>query len=95
MAVAILIMLITEWRTKLRWVPLTWIPGLLIPVVVQQQFIESINDQFKAGITDPELLQKLLKEWMFLNDIRWIVLTIMWLITMYFFTAKARHHQSR
>ena len=95
MAVAILIMLITEWRTKLRWVPLTWIPGLLIPAVVQQQFIESINDQFKAGITDPELLQKLLKEWMFLNDIRWIVLTIMWLITMYFFIAKARHHQSR
>ena len=95
MAVAILIMLITEWRTKLRWVPLTWIPGLLVPVVVQQQFIESINDQFKAGITDTELLQKLLKEWMFLNDIRWIVLTIMWLITMYFFTAKARHHQLR
>ena len=95
MAIAILIMLITEWRTKLKWVPLTWIPGLLVPVVVQQQFIESINDQFKANITDPVLLQKLLKEWMFLNDIRWIVLTIMWLITMYFFIAKARHHQLR
>ena len=90
MAFAILIMLITEWRSKLRWVPLAWIPGLLAPVLVQQKFIESINNQFKAGVTDPAVLQKLLKEWMFLNDVRWIILTIMWLITMYFFIAKAR-----
>jgi preprotein translocase subunit YajC len=27
---------------------------------------------------------------MFLNDVRWIILTIMWGITMYFFIAKAR-----
>ena len=95
MAVAILIMLITEWRTKLRWVPIAWIPGLLTPVIVQQKFIESINNQFKAGVTDPEVLQKLLKEWMFLNDVRWIILTIMWLITMYFFIAKTRQHSLR
>ena len=95
MAVAILIMLITEWRTKLRWVPIVWIPGLLTPVIVQQKFIESINNQFKAGVTDPEVLQKLLKEWMFLNDVRWIILTIMWLITMYFFIAKTRQHSLR
>ncbi len=90
MAVAILIMLITEWRTKLIWVPIAWIPGLLAPVIVQQKFIEDINDQFKAGVTDPILLQQLLKDWMFWNDVRWVILTVMWLITMYFFIAKAR-----
>jgi hypothetical protein len=90
MAVAILIMLITEWKGKLMWVPIAWIPGLLTPVIVQQKFIEDINNQFKAGITDPALLQKLLKDWMFWNDVRWIILTIMWLITMYFFIAKTR-----
>ena len=90
MAVAILIMLITEWKSKLMWVPIAWIPGLLAPVVVQQRFIEDINDQFKAGVTDPAVLQNLLTDWMFWNDVRWIILTIMWLITMYFFIAKTR-----
>lgn len=90
MAIAIVIMLITEWKSNLRWVPLAWIPGLLIPVVVQQAFIEDVNNQFIAGVTDPEILQDLLKEWMLLNDIRWIILTIMWCITMYFFIAKAK-----
>jgi hypothetical protein len=90
MSVAILIMLITEWKTNLRWVPIAWIPGLLIPVIVQQRYIEGVNNQFISGVTDPIKLQELLKEWMFLNDIRWIILTIMWCITMYFFIAKAR-----
>ena len=95
MAVALVIMLITEWRTKLRWVPLVWIPGLLAPVIVQQRWIEDINNKFKAGVTDPTMLQSLLKEWMFLNDIRWIILTIMWLITMYFFIAKSHQRNAR
>ncbi|MBI0397854.1 MAG: hypothetical protein GYB55_24720 [Cytophagales bacterium] len=90
MAVALVIMLITEWKTGLRWVPLAWIPGLLAPVLVQQLYIEDVNNQFKAGLTDEATLQALLDEWMFLNDVRWIILTIMWLITMYFFIAKAK-----
>lgn len=90
MGVAIAIMLITEWKTKLRWVPLAWIPGLLIPVYVQQHYIERINDEFKAGVKDADRLQVLLHQWISLNDIRWIILTVMWLITMYFFLAKAR-----
>lgn len=93
MAVALVIMLISEWKTKLMWVPLAWIPGLLAPVLVQQIYIEDVNDQFKAGITDPATLLELLHRWMFLNDVRWIVLTIMWCITMYFFIAKARQKE--
>lgn len=90
MAVAIGVMLITEWKTPLRWVPIAWIPGLLAPVVIQQAFIEDVNNQFIEGVTNETLLQELLQEWMFLNDLRWIILTVMWLITMYFFIAKAK-----
>ena len=90
MAIAIVVMLITEWKSRLRWVPIVWIPGLLIPVIVQQAFIEDVNNQLIAGVMDEKLLQELLQEWMFLNDIRWIILTIMWCITMYFFIAKAK-----
>ncbi|SEI86283.1 hypothetical protein SAMN05192553_101585 [Cyclobacterium xiamenense] len=94
MAIALVIMLITEWKTGLRWVPIAWIPGLLAPVVVQQAFIEEINNEFKAGVADEARLQVLLQEWMWLNDIRWVILTVMWGITMYFFIAKAKpNHQ--
>jgi hypothetical protein len=90
MCVAIVVMLITEWKGKLRWVPIAWIPGLLIPVIVQQGYIERINDTFIAGVTSQDTLSELLDDWMFLNDVRWIILTIMWGITMYFFIAKAK-----
>jgi hypothetical protein len=90
MAVAILIMLITEWRSRLVWVPVLWIPGLLAPVIVQQAFIEKINNQFIAGIKDQETLKTLLAKWMLLNDVRFVILTLMWGVTMYFFLAKAR-----
>ncbi|GEO22479.1 hypothetical protein [Cyclobacterium qasimii] len=90
MAIALVIMLITEWKSGLRWVPIAWIPGLLAPVLIQQLYIEDVNNQFKAGLTDEGTLQALLSEWMWLNDLRWIILTIMWLITMYFFIAKAK-----
>lgn len=90
MALALVFMLISEWKGKLRWVPLLWIPGLAVPVIVQQKWIEDINDQFKAGITDQATLQPLLSQWMLLNDVRFIILTIMWAVTMYFFIAKAR-----
>ena len=95
MMVTIGVMLYSEWKTRLRWVPLAWIPGLLLPVLVQQIFIENVNDQFKAGITDPAVLQDLLAEWMMLNDVRGVILTIMWGITMYFFIAKARMAQDK
>jgi hypothetical protein len=83
-------MLISEWKTRFRWIPLAWIPGLLVPVVTQQKFIEDINDQFKAGVTDQAVLQELLKDWMFYNDVRFYILAVMWGITMYYFIAKAR-----
>lgn len=90
MAVAIVVMLITEWKTHLRWVPILWILGLLAPVIVQQAYIEAVNNEFSAGVTSEARLQELLQEWMYLNDVRWIILSIMWGVTMYFFIAKAR-----
>jgi hypothetical protein len=90
MVVALVIMLISEWKTKFMWVPLAWIPGLFTPVIIQQAFIEKINDEFSAGVSDEARLQVLLDDWMYLNDLRWIILTIMWGVTMYFFIAKAK-----
>ena len=90
MAVSIVIFIITEWKTKFRWIALLWIPGLLAPVIIQQVFLEAINDQFIAGVTEMATLKSLLSKWMDLNDLRGIILTTMWGVTMYYFIAKNR-----
>src|SRR5690606_5925372 len=92
MALAIGVMLITEWKTRLRWVPIAWIPGLLIPVIVQQAFIEDVNNQLIAGVNDERQLQELLSEWVILNDIRLVILSIIWAIMVDFLLAKVTSH---
>jgi hypothetical protein len=88
MILAIIIMLISEWRTRFRWVPVAWVFGLGIPIYVQQGLIEPVNNALKAHVTDPAQLKELLDRWVMLNNVRWSILTVMWLITMYYFFAK-------
>lgn len=88
MALAIGVMLVTEWRTRFRWVPLAWIPGLGGTVLVQQLLIEPVNRALAAGVTDQAELLVLLQRWMLLNRVRGVVLTIMWIIMMVYFIRK-------
>lgn len=88
MIFAIIVMLVTEWRTRFRWVPIAWVFGLGIPIYIQQGLIEPVNKLLKAGVTDPAQLHELLDRWTMLNNWRWAILTVMWLITMYYFIAK-------
>lgn len=88
MALAIGVMLVTEWRTRFRWVPLAWIPGLGGTVLIQQLLIEPVNRRLAAGVTDQAELLSLLQQWMLLNRVRGVVLTVMWLIMMVYFIRK-------
>lgn len=88
MMLAIIVMLITEWKTRLRWVPIAWVIGLGVPIWVQQGPIENVNRVLKAGVTDPQHLSDLVGRWMMLNDVRMVILTAMWCITLYYFMAK-------
>lgn len=88
MALAIAVMLVTEWKTRFRWVPLVWIPALGGTVLVQQLLIEPVNRALAAGVTDQAELLVLLERWMLLNQIRGGVLTVMWGIMMFYFVRK-------
>jgi hypothetical protein len=90
MIVAIFAMLWSEWKTPFRWVPIAWIIGLGVPIWVQQGPIESINTILKTHVTNQAQLEGLLQQWMMLNHVRWAILTVMWLITLYYFVAKGR-----
>ena len=48
------------------------------------------SNRMPTPATDQGTLTSLLERWMALNDIRWILLTIMWLVMMYYFVSKGK-----
>lgn len=85
-----IIMLVTEFRKKLFWVVLIAFLGISASTFVGWIYIIPINETIKAGVADNVQLKELLREWMHLNNIRWITVTIMWAATVYYIFAKGK-----
>lgn len=88
MFVCNLVMIWQEWRTKFRWASIIAMIGIVGSTIVGKLLIIPINDEIALGKTNQADLTIMLQKWMDLNDIRWILMTIMWLALMYFFLAK-------
>jgi len=85
MFLAGIIMIVAEWKTKFRWPSIFALLCIVGATYVGQVHIIPINKRIDAGLTDPAMLTDLLKQWMMLNDIRWVIMTVMWLVLMYYF----------
>jgi len=85
-----LVMIVTEWRTKFRWAGIAAFLCLGGGTWVGQLYIIPINKILAQHITDQNQLTTLLEKWMSLNDIRWVLLTIMWVVLMYYFIGKGK-----
>jgi hypothetical protein len=83
------IMVWKEWKTKMRWISIGALACLALATYVGTLHIIPINKILAGHITDQARLTKLFQQWMFLNDIRWILMTISWVLLMYYFGAKA------
>jgi len=88
MFISIIVMAIAEWKTSYRWVPLSAFVFLGSATYVGTMHIIPVNKILKQTITDQARLTELMLKWMSLNDIRWVLLTLMWLVLMYYFLAK-------
>jgi len=88
MFVTLIIMIVTEWRTPFRWVSVLAFLWLSVASYVGQGLIIPINKILDTGITDGVQLSTLMSRWIFYNDIRWVLLTGMWLTMLYYFIAK-------
>ncbi|MES2797003.1 MAG: hypothetical protein V4683_13620 [Bacteroidota bacterium] len=88
MFVCNLIMIWKEWKTKYKWTSLIAMLGIVGSTVVGKLLIIPINDEIALGQTNQVDLTIMLQRWMDLNDIRWILMTIMWLALMYFFLTR-------
>jgi hypothetical protein len=83
-----LIMIWQEWRTRFRWLPIAAVLCLGTATFVGTRRIIPVNKILATHITDQAQLTSLLERWMNLNDIRWVLLTLMWLLMMIYFFRK-------
>jgi hypothetical protein len=85
MIAANLVMLVAEWRTKLRWVPIVVLLAVIAATVLTVKLILPLNAIMAQGITDQTQLQDILTRWIMLNKWRVILWTIQWFAMMVYF----------
>ncbi len=87
-----LVMIYFEWKTKLRLIALLVYACLLAMLVVGYFLIGPVNEFIVEGLENGTLLLPVLNEklmdWMHYNDMRMVLMTIMWLILLYYFYKK-------
>jgi uncharacterized membrane protein len=89
MFIGYVLMVWKEWSTDMRWVSVGALLGLAGSTFVGQLYIIPINKILAGHITDDARVTDLMQQWMKLNDIRSVLMTISWLLLMYYFGSKA------
>jgi hypothetical protein len=89
MFIATAIMLIAEWRTRLRWVPIVIMLALIVSSSITYFLIFPVNRALSAGVTDPVQFSELINAWVRYTWYRVPLWTIEWLCMMFYFAARA------
>lgn len=79
---------VTEWNGRFRWVPFAGLIGLSGSTYVGQRHIIPINKQLAKGVADQGELTTHFRQWMRLNDFRWVMMTATWAVMMWYFIAR-------
>jgi len=88
MFASLIIIIIQEWKTTLKWVGLAGLLTLGAATFFGTMRIIPINKTLKAGITDQAQLNNLLGQWIQLNETRFILLSLLWLIFVFYVLRK-------
>lgn len=88
------IMIISEWRTPLKWPAIIVLIGIMGSTAMAKYFIFPINDIIYAGVKTNEELKVLLVKWMYLNNWRVFFSVLTWLSMFAFYTMKANRKSS-
>jgi MFS superfamily sulfate permease-like transporter len=85
MLICAVIMLVTEWLSGLRWVPVVVLLGVIVATGLTILVIIPLNDRLAAGIHDAAVLKTVFHEWANLNRIRFALWIIQWAAMAYWF----------
>jgi hypothetical protein len=89
MMVSCLIMIIAEWKTRFRWIPIIVLLATIAATVLTIYWIFPHNKAMREGITDPAQLHQTLSTWMTLNKVRVTLWTLQWAAMMSYFGIKS------
>jgi hypothetical protein len=89
MMVSCLIMIVAEWKTRFRWLPIFVFLLTVAATVLTIYWIFPHNKAMREGITDPAQLQQTLSAWMALNKVRVGLWTAQWVAMMSYFAVKS------
>ncbi len=85
MMVSAAIMIWSEWKTALRWVPIVLMTAILAVTALTLRVIFPFNAEMSDGIANADRLQEVLADWMNLNRVRVSIWTLQWGTMAYWF----------
>jgi len=80
-----LVMLLTEWFTGIRWVPIVVLAAVIAAAVLTKVCIFPYSQELAQGISDPDRLAFVLDEWAEHNCLRLALWAVAWAAMMYWF----------
>ena len=95
MLVSVMIMLLTEWFTGIRWVPVVVLLSLIASTALTIFFIFDYNRELASGVTDPERLRWVFAKWADLNRLRAALWALQWAAMMYWFYRLAQRARAQ
>jgi hypothetical protein len=88
------IMIISEWKTPLKWPAIVILLGSLGSTTMAYYFLFPLNDIIAAGVPTQAGLTEILKKWMVLNDYRVFFSVTTWFAVLVFFQMKISQAKS-
>jgi len=88
MIILCIVMIIAEWKTGLRWLPIVVLLAVFAATGLTLKYIFPLNAAMTKGITDASELQATLSHWIYLNKIRVALWTVQWAAMMIYFASK-------
>jgi hypothetical protein len=95
MIIAAIVMLVAEWKTRLRWVPIVVLLAIFSSTLITYFLIFPINRALTAGITDPNQFSEAIQGWVRYTWYRIPLWSLEWLSMMYYFAARAYQAMER
>lgn len=84
------IMLVAEWRSRWRWIPITVIAALCAATALTVWWIFPLNAEMDAHIQSASRLQVVLADWMRLARLRMVIWCVQWAALALYFAVWAR-----
>jgi hypothetical protein len=89
MIVCGLIMIVAEWKTNYRWLPIIVLLLVIASTALTVYIIFPINKEMADGIKTATALQQTFASWKFLTEVRVAIWSLQWTSMMLYFGLKA------